>query len=207
MKEKPPSKKGRNTNRGKEKPTRGVKSVMIKPSSDPMALLQACGISKEEFREFAIGLAAEWYPGLGKGPGMRLYDDNRPTGWPASETLCTAFRQKKNTTGWEVWMLTAINLVPATVNEAMRYAWTRRRTENPIDMLSDRERFACRNRGRLEERTRRRPECRNATNRPSYREDRAGAVLQWRPLMEWRPGPGGEWGYVKIGEYSVWLLI
>lgn len=208
QKVKPPSAKGRQAGRERRPPQRGPTRVHVKPSDDPLALLKACGVTQRKFREFCSKLVAEWYPGLSKGPGMRLYDDNRPKGWPASETLCAAFRQKKNTTGWEEWLVAAVAMRPATESDAHRYAWRRRRETQPLDTLTERERFACERRGQLAERTRRRPECSKSEARPSYRVDRVGAVLKWRPLMEWGPLADGEgWGYVKVGEYSVWLLI
>lgn len=221
QKVKPPSKKGRQAGREQRPPCRWPTCVRVQPSDDPLALLRVCGVTQRQFRAFCSKLVAEWYPGLGKGPGMRLYDDNRPQGWPASETLCTAFRQKKNTAGWAVWLGAAVAMQPATEKEAHRYAWMRRREARPIEPLTERERFACGQRGQFAERTRRRPECSQSAARPSYRTDRVGAVLKWRPLMEWRPltetvilDDGrlekrltGEWGYVKTGEYSVWLLI
>lgn len=193
----------------------------VAPVGSPLAALAAFGISADEFRTYVRNVADTYYPGLKVAPPYRVYDENRCGGWPTALSLCFVSGLPKGGDGWEQFCQAILGRPVVTMRQTADLAWKKRKKSEAGVALSDAERTAIRRRDEFGWRAGRSKLARHHEHRPSYRDDRFGAIKKWRPIYEWRPLvkkialPGGgvllrqskKWGYVQTGEYSVWQLI
>lgn len=181
---------------------------VVQATGNPVSAVAAFGLVLAEFVRFVCELGDHLYPGMNVAPPYRTYDERRPKGWPASKTLCRVAGQAQNAAGWNRFCLVVTGRAVVSLAVAAVRTWEKRKGGQLIDIaLSDLERVGVRRRDDRGDRVRRSPTARRVAYRASYREDRFGAMMIWRPLIEWRPLAGGGWGYVQTGAYSVWQLI
>ncbi len=163
-------------------------------AQSPQAALGMFQIEISEWQRVLVEIGDRRYPGLGVCPPLYVYDQERPSGWPAHGTLLRVAGLSKDKIGWSMLIDATTDRKALTPTQAANLTWQTRRNNSTEPMVVP-----------LTE-----DECHRATRlREQEQPETTGFVARkcWRPLLEWRPLSSGGWGYVEVGRYSVWQLI
>ena len=174
------------------------------------------GIELLEWRRVLFAMGDRRYPGLGVCPPLYVYDQERPGRWPSHGTLLRVAGLPKNAAGWAKLVEGTTQRKVPTPTQAANLTWAARHRARLAEAVAGRDSSSM----AVASHERAVGHCRGdaltaderhmaARRRAREHGEMSGLAARerWRPLLEWRPLPGGGWGYVEVGRYSVWQLI